>query len=188
MSYVIEKTKEKIKELEDLLENPETNDYQREHLPKTIQSYKNRLEILEGHEEDLEKVSNDMKAILSHTRAIDDKYNCRTVKFMFKLADFVEKYISLGLGKWIAEYTVKKIHAPVCSIVAGSKPELPPMPMHGTKAEFDREERRQRDYEEWLKWRSISVDFLEKPPTRREKIVLMYRNFIKKIVPAPTDL
>lgn len=183
MSYVIEQTKLKIKELEELLENPETRDYQKECLPKTIQSYKNRLEVLEGHEEDLAKVSNDMKAILSHTHAIEDKYNCRTVKFMFKLADFVENHISLALGKWIAEYTVRKIHAPVCSIVAGSKPELPPMPVYSDPAETARSARRKAQEAEMKRFREISINFLEKPPTFREQMAINYTKFVKRLLP-----
>jgi hypothetical protein len=183
MSYVIEQTKLKIKELEELLENPETGDYQKECLPKTIQSYKNRLEVLEGHEEDLAKVSNDMKAILSHTHAIEDKYNCRTVKFMFKLADFVENHISLALGKWIADYTVHNIHAPVCSIVAGSKPELPPMPQYYDLLSGNREAWRKAQQAEMKRLREISINFLEKPPTFREQMAINYTKFVKRLLP-----
>lgn len=182
MSYVIEQTKEKIKELEELLDNPETGDYQREHLPKSIQSYKRKLEILEKNEEDLLKVKDDMKVILSHTHAIDDKYNCRTVKFMFWLADFTEKYISFPLGKGIANYTVRKIHAPVCSVFGNAKPDLPPMPVYSDPVASAREAWRRQQDEEMKKFREISINFLESPPTFKERIQIKYQRFIKKLL------
>jgi hypothetical protein len=181
--YVIKQTKEKIEHLEELLNNPETSEFQKEHLPKTIASYKRKLEILENHTEDLDKVRDDMKIIMSHTNAIDDKYNCRTVKFMFRLADFLEKYISVSMGKWIANYTVHNIHAPVCSIVAGTKPELPPMPQYSDPIESKYEEWRKGQDAEMQRFRQITVDFLEKPPTFKERIQIKYQRFVKKFLP-----
>jgi hypothetical protein len=180
--YVIKQTKEKIKHLEELLINPETSDLQKEHLPKSIASYKRKLEILENHAEDLDKVRDDMKIIMSHTNAIDDKYNCRTVRFMFWLADFTEKYISFTLGKGIANYTVRKIHAPVCSIFGGQKPDLPPMPQYSDPGETEREAQRKKLDEEMKKFREISINFLEAPPTFKERIQIKYQRVIKKFL------
>lgn len=186
MSLVEEQYKEKLKELETILEDPSTNDWQRENILKRIEEYKHKIEIISTME--LDKASADMKAILSHTHAIEDKYQCRSVKFMFRVADFVEKYISIGLGKKIASYAVNKIHAPVCSIVAGSKPELPPMPKHGTKEEFERLDRQRRERAELLKWREISLNLLEKPPTFKENLTIKYNKFIRKLLPKESEI
>lgn len=181
MSHLEEIYKEKLKELETALEDPANNDWQRESITNRIAEYKRKIEVVENME--LDKVSADMKAILSHTHAIDEKYECRSVKFMFRVAEFVEKYLSFALGKKIAEYTVKKIHAPVCSIVAGSKPELPPMPQYSDPSAGWYEEWRRAQDEEMKKFRTISVNFLEKPPTLREKISIKYSKFVRNLLP-----
>lgn len=183
MSYVIDKSKERIERLELHLENAVKEgrcENTLEDIKKQIANEKERLQKLLTL--DVEAAAIDMKAILSHTHAIEDKYKCRSVRFMFWLADFVEQRISLKLGKMIANYTVTKIHAPVCSIVAGSKPDLPPMPKHGTKEEFARLERAQREREEWERWRDISVNYLEAPVpvTRLQKIKKFFTTKEKK--------
>jgi hypothetical protein len=150
---------------------PITRDRHKTKLAEKIQYYKRKLSILE--QEDIEKSSKEMMAILSHTHAIDDKYNCRSVKFMFRVADFVEKYISVVLGKLIAKYTVEKIHAPICSIVAGSKPELPPMPVHSDNKARDNE---------MEKFLNISVNLLEKPLTFRERAYINYNRYVRKLL------
>ena len=118
-----------------------------------------------------------MKAILSHTRAIDEKYNCTSVKFMHRFADFLEKRVSTSLATKIRKYTTYNIHSPVCSIIAGKKPELLPMPQYGSVL-FNRY---QANIEEMKRFQEISINYLEKLPSFREKLLIETHCCINKL-------
>jgi hypothetical protein len=172
MSYLLEKAKDKVKKLEEELKDPDLKEHQKPLLE--AQLLKEQAEVVKLEKfTDFEKVAAEMKIINNHVKAVDDKYNCRTVKFMFAVADFFDKprSISKSLAKRIREYTITKINAPVCSIAGSPKPELPPMPNHGgTPVDAALIEQRRRDREELVKFRDISVKYLEAKPTRWDRI------------------
>lgn len=174
MSYLLEKAKDKVKKLEEELKNPELTESQKKWREEQLLKETAEVKKYEAMKDrDLDKWAVEMKAITGHINAVEDKYNCRTVKFMFAVADFFDKprTISKSLAKIIREYTITKINAPVCSITGSPKPELPPMPNHGgTPVDAALIEQRRRDREELLKFRDISVKYLEAKPTRWDRI------------------
>lgn len=192
MSYLLEKAKEKVKKLEtelDELQYLMSSDVENNivcELPKLKETIKKvefltdklnnakqklaKLEKLDA--EGLDKVAADMKIILKHTTAVEDKYNCRSVKFMFSTVEFLDNHISKSLAEKLRNYIITKIHAPVCSIVGNSKPELEPMPV---EYEYhlitdDLRETRQRELAELKKYRDLWVDYAyAKPSTKWER-------------------
>ena len=181
MSYIlIEKTKKHIEDLEKILLST-SNTQTMSVTVESIKSAKNKLDILEKLE--LDKSNNivsDMKAILSHTRAIDDKYNCGSVKFMHRFADFLEVSVSASLATKVRKYTTKNIHSPVCSIVASKKPELIPMPQYGDPIYDKVAAFRQAQVNELKRLTNISKNFLEKPLTFREKLIIKINKLLGK--------
>lgn len=155
MSFLEKQYNDKIEQLETQLAKTPENHWSRKGLIDNIEDYKRKLLILE--KTDIDKVSADMKAILSHTHAIEDKYKCRSVKVMMWLSEFTKKHISIVLGEKIADYTMHKIHAPVCSIVAGKKQDLPPMPQYATDGEIARDKEKRANLEQFRKWREASA-------------------------------
>jgi len=176
MSVILEMAREKVKKDEDFLAKlradkaaelnpaPELGGSWSsiEWAEKALASSKKRLEILE--KSDLDKTANEMKAILSHAKAVEEKYECRSVKGMFWLARFAS-FFSKSLGQRIQNYTVKEIHAPVCSIVSSPKPELPPMPV---VEDSEMVLRKQRAVEELKKFQSLTQDWMTYKPSRWE--------------------
>lgn len=181
MSIVIEQTKEKIKQLESDIAFLDATHWRHDDVVKSLASYKKRLVVLENS--DMDKVAADMKIIMSHTNAVDDKYNCRSVKAMFAIADFLDKprCFSKSLAKWIREYTINKINAPVCSIVASPKPELAPMPGYIDPVANEREERYRRERAELIKYRDLWVNYAEAKPTLKERMKLKVHKFTDKV-------
>ena len=178
LDFMVEDTKKKIEVLEEQLEQIEgTTDWRLDDVKKSLKSYRNKLRVLED-KKTLELAVNDMKIITQHTKAIEDKYNCRSVKFMFWLADRMPK----NLATRIREYTINKINAPVCSIAGGPKPELPAMPSHVTSIEREREERVRKEREELLKFRSIAVGYLDYKPSRWERTKEKIRTYVNKVL------
>ena len=175
MSFVIDNTKEKIKQLEESLASAD-NGWRRDDIIKALDSYKKKLRVLETS--DINKVAADMKIIMSHTKAIEDKYACRSVKFMFWLAEL--RIMPKGAANWIKEYTINKINAPVCSIVASPKPELAPMPGYMDPVASEREAQRKAEREELLKFRDITNRYLDAKPTRWEKTKFKIRTYVNK--------
>lgn len=168
MSYMIENTKEKIKQIEDTLAGDVSDTY-RQDAKVNLERYRKQLMILE--QGNLDQIAADMKVILQHTHAVEDKYNCRSVRFMFWLADKLDQIGLNSLAKSARTYTIKEVHAPVCSIVSsGPRPELPPMPEHMTSIEREAEEYRRKERAELLKFREISLQWIEYKPTRWEMI------------------
>jgi hypothetical protein len=187
MSIVIDQTKEKIKQLEDRLVAAKFDGntdqwYGIPAIEKSLEAQRRKLDILE--KSNLEKITADMKIIMSHTNAVDEKYNCRSVKMMFAIADFLDKprHVSKSLAKWIREYTINKINAPVCSIVASPKPELEPMPGYMDPIANEMEAFRKAQREELLKFRAIWVDYAEHKPTRMERIKERIRVKVNKVL------
>lgn len=164
-NYYIEKVRERIKTLEETIANPNALEYFREQARISLKSAKMQLEILE--KSDIDTIKNDMKAIMSHTKAVEEKYECRSVKGMFWLARFVS-FFSKTLGQKIQNYTVKEIHAPVCSIVSSPRPELPPMPSYTTPEEQERILRKQREIEELRRLQTLTQEWMTYKPTRWE--------------------
>lgn len=183
MSFMIEQTKEKIKQIEDTLAG-EVSDTYRQDAKINLERYRKRLLILE--QGDLEKIAADMKIILQHTHAVEDKYNCRSVKFMFWLADKLDRVGLNRLAKWARDYTVHEIHAPVCSIVSSPRPELPPMPEHMTSIQRESEELRRKEMAELKKYREIWARYAEYEPTRWEmfkyRLTLIRRAFSRDLI------
>lgn len=151
-------------------------------IEKNIESCKRSLDILNSDE--LKKATADMKIILSHTNAVDDKYNCRSVKAMFAIADFLDKprCFSKSLATWIREYTINKINAPVCSIVSSPKPELAPMPGYMDPVATEREERYRKERAELIKYRDLWVNYAEAKPTFKERMKLKVYKFTDKVL------
>ena len=178
---MIENTKEKIKQLEESLANSTENDWRHDDIVKALASYKQKLRVLESS--DIDKVAADMKIIMSHTQTVDEKYNCRSVKMMFAIADFLDKprCFSKSLATWIREYTINKINAPVCSIVSSPKPELAPMPGYMDPVASEMEAHRKAEREELLKFRSITNRLYEQP-TRMERFKERIRLKINKVL------
>jgi hypothetical protein len=172
-----ENTKSRITKLEQQLKETDVSNWNYNHLQTTLNAYKQKLLILQDSKT-LEKAKADMKIIMQHTQAIEDKYNCRSVRFMFWLADL--RIMPKGLSDKIRSYTINKINAPVCSIAGGPKPELPPMPKHMGILHFGYEERRRREREEILKYRAITMAYLDYKPTRWEAAKERLRVYINK--------
>jgi|688.fasta_scaffold11717_3 hypothetical protein len=174
MSYLLKKAKEKVKKLEEELKGADISDAWKESLEEQLIKAKAEVEKFKSLElQNLEQIASEMKVIKGHIKAVDDKYECRTVKFMFAVADFFDRprSISKSLAKNIREYTITKINAPVCSIVGSPKPELPPMPQHGGIPENTVYlEQRRKDREEMVKFRNISVNYLEAKPSKLDRI------------------
>lgn len=190
MSYLLEKEKEKVKKLETELDElqhlmsfevendivceiPELEETIKkvEFLTDKLSNAKQKLAKLEKLDaEGLDKVAADMKIILNHTTAVEDKYKCRSVKFMFSIVEFLDKHISKSLAKKLRNYTITKIHAPVCSIVGNSKPELEPMPVEYDYPITDYlRETHQRELAELKKYRDLWVDYAYAKPSRWER-------------------
>ena len=172
---IIGQTKEKIKECEERIANPETSEWTRQAAQANLNRYQFRLQVLE--KSDMDKTVNDMKAIMSHTKAIEQKYECRSVKFMFKFSEFVGRF-SPKLGEKIKKYAVNEIHAPVCSIVAGTKPELLPMPVHSTPNEALA--RKEQEIAELKRLASVTGEWLSYKPSRMELFKERFRTYINK--------
>lgn len=187
MSVLVEITKEKIVELEKRLKDVPDDSlfkYEKEGLEDALKSYKNRLFVLES--DALKQAKADMTIIMQHQKQIDDKYDCRTVKFMFWLADKLDRIGLNSLAKSARNYTVKEINAPVCSITGGPKPELPPMPQHMTSVQREIEEHRRKERAELLKYREIWNNYAEYKPTRWEmfkyRLSLIRRAFSRDLI------
>ena len=134
---------------------------------KEITRLKTKLKILETEHAKLDNVSKDMVAIMSHTRAVEDKYNCRSVKFMFWFAGIMPK----SIGNSIRNHVVSKINAPVCSIVGNPKQELPPMPQESPiwRREWEARQVREREQDKrvaaiWTDWYNLLQE--HNKPTR----------------------
>ena len=166
---MLEKTKEKIKELEKQLEenNLQPNKYVKEAIETKLARLRTRLKVLENN--DMDKAAADMKAILSHTIAVEDKYKCRSVKFMFRVVEFLDKHISKSLAEKLRNYTIHEIHAPVCSIVGNPKPELEPMPKcNDPKSKI--EAAHEKEIADFKKYRDLWVGYIETKPSRWERV------------------
>lgn len=174
MSYLRTRKQEQITELEARLADPNlhvSNEYFRDKVAAELAIRKSELAKLEILEKDgLDKVVNEMKVINSHMTAINEKYSCRSVKVMFSVSKFVENHISKSLANKLRDYTIHKIHAPVCAIVAGKKPELQPMPQYNDPIAFGIAEARRKDREELIKFRELSIKYMEAKPTRWEHL------------------
>jgi hypothetical protein len=174
---MVGKLKEKIKLQEELIANPEASEWAKQAAQSNLKSYKFRLQVLE--KSDMNKAINDMSAILSHTHAIDEKYECRSVKFMYWLSEFVGRF-SPKAGEKIRKYTVKEIHAPVCSIVSSPRQELPPMPEHTDPKWNELYAENQRQKEELKRLAQITGDWLDYKPTRVELFKERIRIYVNK--------
>jgi hypothetical protein len=172
---MIGQTKEKIKECEERIANPETSEWSRQNAQASLKRYQFKLQVLE--KSDMDKTVNDMKAIMSHTKAIEQKYECRSVKFMFWFSEFVGRF-SPKLGEKIKKYAVKEIHAPVCSIVSGTKPELLPMPNHSVPN--DALVRKEQEIAELKRLSALTGEWLSYKPTRMELFKERIRTYINK--------
>ena len=173
MSYLLTKAREKVKKLEEELKGEDLKDFEKGILNAKLGKAKAEVEKYQKLElMDLDKIATEMKIIKSHVKAVDDKYNCRTVKALFGLADFFDKLsVTKPLANNIREYTMHKINAPVCSIVGSPKPELEPMPSHTTAIEASVAEWRRKNLEELMKFRDISTSYLEsKKPSKLSQL------------------
>jgi len=173
MSYLLEKARTKVRKLEEELEREDLKDGRKQILDEQLGKAKEEVKKYQKLElMDLDKIATEMKIIKGHIKAVDDKYNCRTVKFMLAVADFLDKprSISKSLAKGIRDYITTKINAPVCSIAGSPKPVLEPMPSHvGPKDASDAEWRR-KELEELMKFRDISSNYLESKPSRLDRL------------------
>ena len=176
MSYLRTKKQEQIDKLEAILVDPNlhvSNEYHRDKVLAELVIRKAELVKLETLEKDeLDKVVADIKVIKSHIKAIDDKYSCRSVKIMFSVTSFLENHISKSLATKLRDYTIYKIHAPFCSIVLGKKSKLQPMPQqYNDSIAFGIAESRRKDLEELIKFRELSIKYMEEAkPTRWEHL------------------
>ena len=173
MSYLLTQAREQVKKLEEQLKSEDLKDFDKQILDKRLIKAKAEVEKYQKLElMDLDKIAAEMKIIKSHVKAVDDKYNCRTVKALFALAEFFDKprSISKSFAKSIREYTMHKINAPVCSITGSPKPDIGDMPSYTNPVEAERLETWRRDREEIMKFRDISVNYLESKPTKFDRI------------------
>ena len=161
-NFYIEKMRERVKLLEDILADPNKSEWAKDYARPSLKSAKMQLEILE--KSDIDTIKNDMKAIMSHTKAVEEKYECRSVKGMFWLARFVS-FFSKTMGEKIQNYTVKEIHAPVCSIVSSPRPELPPMPV---AEDNEMVLRKQREVKELKRLQAVTQEWMMYKPSRWE--------------------
>ena len=161
MSYLLEKAREKVKKIKEELKDYDISDSWKECLEAQLVNAEKEVEKLEKYT-DFDKVAAEMKIINNHVKAVDDKYNCKTVKFLYSIADFFDNLsLTKPLATKIREYIVTKINAPVCSILGNERPELGEMPKHMTPAEDSYIEWKRRDREELSKFRDISVKYFE---------------------------
>ena len=117
MSYLLNKTKEKVKKLEEeLAKSP--NDPT---LTARLTAEKQRLKQYETFEVSggFEAEKDAIKDILARTRDVEEKYKCRTVKILFALSEWFEKPRSHKLASYFKNIAMNKINAPVCSIGKG---------------------------------------------------------------------
>ena len=163
MSYLLEKAKEKVKKLEEELKGEDLKDLEKDILNAKLTKSKAEVEKYQKLElMDLDKVAADMKIIRNHVKAVDDKYNCKTVKFSYKVADFFDKFsLTKPLAKRIRNYVVTKVNAPVCSILGNEKQDLGEMPSYTDPVELERLEYERKNLEELLKFRNITVNYFE---------------------------
>lgn len=142
MSILLEKAREKVKKLEDELKDETLSDSDIDF--KNSQLLRAKDEVKKYQKLELagfDKIAAEMKIIKSHMKAVDDKYNCRSVKFLYSVADFFDKPRSKSLAKNIREYVNHKINAPVCSIMGNKKPIIDDMPTHRTQSDIEQENR-----------------------------------------------
>ena len=181
MSIILENAKAAVKEIEEKLNDPalhQSNEVMRDRYTKDLEIAKNKLAKLEKLEaEGLEKVAADMKTILSHTNAVANKYECRSVKFMFKVVEFLDNRISKSLAEKLRNYTINKIHAPVCAVVAGKKPELDPMPNYVNPTADGLAAARLKELSDLKKYRDLWVAYENSKPSSWERIKNKFKAF-----------
>ena len=114
MSYLLNKTKEKVKKLEEELAKSPNEPTLTARLTAEKQRL-NQYETLNGSSA-FEAETDAIKDILSRTRDVEEKYKCRTVKFLFALSEWFEKPRSHKLASYFKNIAMNKINAPVCSI------------------------------------------------------------------------
>ena len=157
MTYVIVKLKARIHDLEtrisDLDRDYDKDDYLatkkdvKATYIKLLNEANHRLTVLQN--QDLTAVVHDMKIISEHVKAVEQKYECRTVKFLYAVAEFFEKPRSKTIADKIRNYTLTKINAPVCSITGNSKPELEPMPASPYADDYINQRNAEKEMAEW---------------------------------------
>ncbi len=110
--------------------------HKREELNQRRDALAKRLKILT--DENFNKVVDEMKIINTHIHLVEDKYNCRTVKWLFSISDFLENKLGFNnIAKKIRSHVTTKIHAPVCSIIGNTQVDVPPMPV-ATISDYDK--------------------------------------------------
>ena len=159
MTYVIDKLKARIHDLEtrisDLDKDYDKNDYlaTNENVKATyiklLNEANQRLTVLQN--QDLTAVVHDMKIISEHVKAVEQKYECRTVKFLCAVAEFFEKPRSHAIATKIRNHITNKINAPVCSIIGNQKSVKEPMPISTYANDYELKRQQELEYFERLK-------------------------------------
>ena len=110
---------------------------------------------------DYQAIVHDMKIISEHVKAVEQKYECRTVKFLCAVAEFFEKPRSKTIADKIRNYMLTKINAPVCSITGNPKPNLEPMPASPYADEYVnyRNANKEKEMDEWHRLQKIMDSF-----------------------------
>jgi len=108
-------------------------------------------------DEDYQAIVHDMKIISEHVKAVEQKYECRTVKFLCAVAEFFEKPRSKTIADKIRNYMLTKINAPVCSITGNPKPNLEPMPASPYADEYInyRNAKKEKEMDDWHRLQKI---------------------------------
>jgi hypothetical protein len=137
----IENMKQEIADLEDQSYKDDPNSKYNSYVDPVERVRVLKISLKEGQERlfrlrtstdaDFQVLVHDMKVISEHVNLVNEKYECRTVKFLCAVADFFEKPRSKKIADSIRNYVTNKINAPVCSITGNPKPALEPMPRSG---------------------------------------------------------
>jgi len=131
MSSLIDKEKQKINKLEEILINIDVSaNRSTEMVEQELTKAKSKLKILELNDPSIELI-NEMKIINTHAKAVYEKYDFKTVQGLYKVAELFDKsYITKPVAVKIRKYIMDNINAPVCSIFSTKKQELGEMPKH----------------------------------------------------------
>lgn len=132
------------------------------YLKLTLKEGQDRLVRLRtSTDADYQAIVHDMKIISEHVKAVEQKYECRTVKFLCAVAEFFEKPRSKTIADKIRNYMLTKINAPVCSITGNPKPNLEPMPASPYADEYVnyRNAKKEKEMDEWHRLQKIMDSF-----------------------------
>ena len=107
MNYVIQKTKKKVENLEELINSDRIDSDEKRKVLDRIQFYKHKLSILEANPETLDETTKYMVSAIHDVNVIHDKYESRPVKLKYRVIDFLLK-INKDIGNFIKKFATMK--------------------------------------------------------------------------------